>query len=74
MKYLKGATNVSIWYPKCNVCNLVGYFDFNYAGCKTDPKRNCGTCHIFGNGFLSWSCKKKARIALSTKKTEYIVI
>ena len=36
MKYLKGTTNVGLWYPKGSICNLVGYFDAYYAGCKTD--------------------------------------
>ena len=49
MKYLKGTTNVSLWYPKGSVCNLIGYSDADYAGCKTDRKSTNGTCHILGN-------------------------
>ncbi|XP_050896928.1 uncharacterized mitochondrial protein AtMg00240-like [Lathyrus oleraceus] len=32
MKYLKGTTNVGLWYPKCSICDLVGYSDSNNAG------------------------------------------
>ncbi|XP_075521538.1 uncharacterized protein LOC142554748 [Primulina tabacum] len=33
LKYLKGATNVGLWYPKYSGLNLVGYSDADYAGC-----------------------------------------
>ncbi|XP_050914949.1 uncharacterized mitochondrial protein AtMg00810-like [Lathyrus oleraceus] len=50
-KYLKGITNVRLWYPK---------------GSKTDRKSTSGTCHILGNALISWACKKQACVALST--------
>ncbi|XP_050878871.1 secreted RxLR effector protein 161-like [Lathyrus oleraceus] len=65
MKYLKGTTNVGLWYPKGSICNLVGYSDSDYAGCKTDKKSTSGT-------LVSWACKKQACIALSTTDAEYI--
>lgn len=27
IKYPKGTTNIGLWYPKGNICDLVGYFD-----------------------------------------------
>lgn len=72
MKYLKGTPNVGLWYPKGSLCELVGYSDSDYAGCKTDRKSTSGTCHILGNALVSWSCKKQACVALSTAEAEYI--
>uniref|UniRef100_A0A3Q7XZQ9 Uncharacterized protein LOC113786557 n=1 Tax=Cicer arietinum TaxID=3827 RepID=A0A3Q7XZQ9_CICAR len=72
MKYLKGTTNVGLWYPKGSICSLVGYSDSDYAGCKTDRKSTSGTCHVLGNALVSWSCKKQACVALSTAEAEYI--
>ena len=72
IKYLEGTTNVGLWYPKGSVCNLVGYFDADYAGCKTDRKNTSGTCHILGNALVSWACKKQTCVALSTAEAEYI--
>ncbi|XP_050875001.1 secreted RxLR effector protein 161-like [Lathyrus oleraceus] len=72
MKYLKGTSNVGLWYPKGSICSLVGFSDADYAGCKTDRKSTNGTCHIFGNSLVSWSCKKQASVALSTTEAEYI--
>ncbi|XP_050919145.1 uncharacterized mitochondrial protein AtMg00240-like [Lathyrus oleraceus] len=68
MKYLKGTSNVGLWYPKSSICSLIGFSDADYAGCKTDRKSTSGTCHIFGNALVSWSCKKQASLALSTAK------
>ncbi|XP_050915891.1 secreted RxLR effector protein 161-like [Lathyrus oleraceus] len=73
MKYLKGTFNVGLWYPKGSICSLVGFSDADYAGCKADRKSTSGTCHIFGNALVTWSCKKKASVALSTAEAEYIV-
>ena len=53
-------------------CNLIGYSDADYAGCKTDRKSTSGTCHILGNALVSWACKKQACVALSTAEAEYI--
>ncbi|XP_050875851.1 uncharacterized mitochondrial protein AtMg00810-like [Lathyrus oleraceus] len=50
MKYLKGMTNVGLWYPK---------------GCKTDRKSTSGTCHILRNALVSWACKKQACVSLT---------
>src|ERR1051325_9194590 len=72
MKYLKGTTNVGLWYPKGSVFNLIGYSNADYTSCKTDRKRTSGTCHILGNALVSWACKKQACVALSTAEAEYI--
>ncbi|XP_058769363.1 secreted RxLR effector protein 161-like [Vicia villosa] len=72
IKYLKGTTNVGLWYPKGSMNTLVGYSDADYAGCKTDRKSTNGMCHILGNALVSWSCKKQASVALSTAEAEYI--
>lgn len=59
MKYLKGTTNVGLWYTKGNICYLVGYSDSDYAGYNTDHKSTGRTCHILGNRLVWWlSCSK----------------
>lgn len=60
MNYLKGKTNVGLWYPKGSLCDLVSYFESDYGCCKIDRKSTSGTCHILGNALLSWSYKKQA--------------
>nr|KYP59272.1 Retrovirus-related Pol polyprotein from transposon TNT 1-94 [Cajanus cajan] len=71
-KYLRGTTNVGLWYPKRVSLSLIGYSDSDYAGCRLDRKSISGTCHLPGSAFVSWHRKKKACVALSTAEAEYI--
>ena len=38
IKYLKGTTNVGLWYPKGTSLNLIGFSDYDFVGCKPDWK------------------------------------
>ena len=38
IKYLKGTSNLGIWYSKHSTLNLIGFSDADYAGCKIDRK------------------------------------
>ena len=73
LKYLKGTTSVGLWYPSHPPIHLVGYSDFDFAGCKLDRKNTSGTCHLLGSSLISWHDKKQACVALSTAEAEYIV-
>jgi len=72
LKYLKGTTNVGLWYPSHSSKHLVGYSDSDIVGCKLDRKSTSGTCHVLGSSLISWHSKKKACVALSTTEAEYI--
>ena len=72
IKFLKGPTNVGLWYPKGISLNLIGFSDSDFAGCKLDRKSRSGTCHLLGSSLVSWNCKKQACVALSTIEVEYI--
>jgi hypothetical protein len=51
--------------------DLIGYPDFDYAGCKVDRKSTSGTCQFLGWSLVSWSSKKQNYVALSTAEVEY---
>ena len=53
MKYLLGTINLGLWYPKNFTYNLLGYFDSDFAGCKTDRKSTSGTCHFIDSALVS---------------------
>ena len=72
LKYLKGTTNVGLWYPSHYPIHLIGYSDSDFAGCKLDRKSTSGTCHLLGSSLISWHSKKQACVALSTAEVEYI--
>ena len=72
MRYLLDTINLRLWYPKNSSYNLVGYFDSDFAGCKTNIKSTGGTCHFIGSALVSWHSKKQNSVALSTAKAKYI--
>ena len=72
LKYLKGTTNVGLWYPCDSNISLRGFSDSDYVGCKLDRKSTSGTCHLLGSSLISWNSKKQACVALSIAEAEYI--
>jgi len=53
LKYLKGTTNVGLWYPSYSPIRLIGYSDSDFVGCKLDRKSTNGTCHLLGSSLIS---------------------
>jgi len=53
IKYLKGTTNVGLWYPKGTSLNLIGFSDSDFVGCKLDRKSTNETCHLLGSSLVS---------------------
>ncbi|XP_070001843.1 secreted RxLR effector protein 161-like [Nicotiana sylvestris] len=73
LRYLKGTTNLCLWYPKGSNFNLVGYVDADYACFLVDGKSTSGMAHFLGSCLVSWATKKQNSMALSAGKTEYVV-
>jgi len=71
--YLKGTTDLHLWYPKGSNFNLVGYADADYAGFLVDRKSASGMAHFLGSCLVSWATKKQNSVALSTAEAEYVV-
>ena len=72
LKYLKGTTNVGLWYPCDSNITLSGFSDSDYARCKLDTKSTSSTCHLLGSSLILWNSKKQACVALSIAEAEYI--
>jgi hypothetical protein len=72
LRYLVAMPCFRIWYPKGSTFDLIGYSDFDYAGCKVDRKSTSGTCQFLGRSLVSWSSKKQTFVALSTAEAEYV--
>ena len=53
---------------------MIGYSDFDYAGCKVERKGTSGTCQLLERSLVSWSSKKQNSVALSTTEEEYILV
>ncbi|XP_070029307.1 secreted RxLR effector protein 161-like [Nicotiana sylvestris] len=53
LRYLKGTTDLCLWYPKGSNFNLVGYVDADYAGILVDRKITSGMAHFLGSCLVS---------------------
>lgn len=73
-RYLVGTQKFGLWFPACDVFELVGYSDSDFAGNLTDRKSTSGTVHLLGNSVVSWSSRKQNCVALSTTEAEYIAL
>ncbi|XP_070011372.1 secreted RxLR effector protein 161-like [Nicotiana sylvestris] len=74
LRYLKGTTDLCLWYPKVSNFNLVRYADADYAGFLVDRKSTSGMSHFLGSCLVSWAIKKQNSVALSTVEAEYVVV
>ncbi|XP_070015305.1 secreted RxLR effector protein 161-like [Nicotiana sylvestris] len=74
LRYLKGTTDLCLWYPKSSNFNLVGYADVDFVGFLVYRKSTSGMTHFLGSCLVSWSTKKQNSVALSTAKAEYVVV
>ena len=70
--YLKGAIDISLWYPKCDNFELICYSNADFGGYKIDRKSTSRTCHFLGHSLVSWQSKKQNFVALSMEKAKYI--
>ncbi|XP_070035800.1 uncharacterized mitochondrial protein AtMg00810-like [Nicotiana tomentosiformis] len=58
LRYLKGTTDLCLWYLKGSNFNLVGYADADFAGFLVDRKSTVGMAHFLGSCLVSWATKK----------------
>ncbi|KAL9429389.1 hypothetical protein AB3S75_031241 [Citrus x aurantiifolia] len=72
MRYLKGTTELGVFYKKGGNEGLVGYTDSNYAGDLNDRKSTSGYVFMLGSGAVAWSSKKQPIVTLSTTEAEFV--
>ena len=72
LRYLRGTSDLSLWYPRGGSLKLHGYSDADYAGSLVDRKNTLGIAHYLGPCLISWASKKQNSVALSTAESEYV--
>ena len=68
-RYLKGTTNLGIWFPRDSGFDLIGCSDADYPGCRIDEKSTTCTCQFLGNKLVSWFSKKRHSVSTSTAES-----
>ena len=73
-RYLKGTSNLGLWYPRESDFSLVGYSDADFAGCKIDRKSTSGSCQSLSGRLVSWFSKKQKSISTSIAEVESLLL
>ena len=61
--YLQGTKDYMLTYKRTNNLEIIGYSDFDYAGCKDTRKSTSGYIFMLSNGPISWKSHKQSLIA-----------
>nr|GEZ03268.1 hypothetical protein [Tanacetum cinerariifolium] len=73
-RYLKGAINLGLWYPKDSDFDLTAYSDADHVGCHLDQKSTSGSVQFLGDKLVCWSSKKQNCVSISTAESEYVAV
>ncbi|GJV86510.1 retrovirus-related pol polyprotein from transposon TNT 1-94 [Tanacetum coccineum] len=73
-RYLRGTTNIGLWYSKDSCIALTAFADADHA-CRQDTRRSTSrSMQLFGDRLVSWSSKKHKSTAISSTEAEYIAL
>nr|GEY04836.1 uncharacterized mitochondrial protein AtMg00810-like [Tanacetum cinerariifolium] len=65
-RYLKGTTNMGLWYSKDTGMSLTSYADADHAGCQDTRRNTSGSAQFLGDKLVSWSSKKQKSTTISS--------
>ncbi|GKA74626.1 retrovirus-related pol polyprotein from transposon TNT 1-94 [Tanacetum coccineum] len=71
-RYVKGTTNLGLWYPKGSVIETIVYADSDHVRDYVGRKSTSGICTFMGCCLTSWFSKKQTALAISTIEAEYV--
>ena len=72
LRYLQGSKDLMLTYQCTNTLEVVGFSDFDYAGCVDDKKSTSGYIFMMPKGAVLWKCVKKTFTTSSTMEAEYV--
>nr|GFA38468.1 retrovirus-related Pol polyprotein from transposon TNT 1-94 [Tanacetum cinerariifolium] len=73
-RYLKGSTNMGLWYLKDTSIALKAYADVDHARCQDTRRSTSSSAQFLGDKLVSWSLKKQNSTAISSTEAEYITL
>ncbi|GKD49825.1 hypothetical protein Tco_1278801 [Tanacetum coccineum] len=71
-RYIKGTSQLGLWYPKGTGVETIVYADSDHAGDYVDRKSTSGVCTFMGCCLTSWFSKKQTALAISIIEAEYV--
>ncbi|GKD03079.1 hypothetical protein Tco_1178053 [Tanacetum coccineum] len=71
-RYIKGASQLGLWYPKGMGVETIVYADSDHVGHYVDRNSTSGVCTFMGCYLTSWFSKKQTALAISTTEAEYV--
>ena len=74
LRYLRGTTNLGIFYKKGGNDKLVAFTDSDYASDLEDTKSTSGYVFMLSSGAVSWPSRKQSVVSLSTTEAEFIAV
>ena len=72
LRYLKGTTDLGIFYKRGGGDELIAFSDSDYAGDIEDRKSTSGYVFLLSSGAVAWSSKKQPIVTLSTTEAEFV--
>ncbi|GJR40038.1 retrovirus-related pol polyprotein from transposon TNT 1-94 [Tanacetum coccineum] len=73
-RYLKGTTNMGLWYLKDFGFELTAFLDADHVGCLDTRKNTSGSIQFLGDKLVSWMSKKQICTTMSSAKAEYVAL
>lgn len=74
LRYLNYTPSLGLWYPSRSNSKLVGFSDWDFAGCKVDRDSTTRGCHCFGRSLISWCSMKANSVAMSSSEAKYFTV
>ena len=74
LRYLRGTTNLGIFYKKGGNDKLVAFTDSDYTGDLEDRKSTSRYVFMLSSGAVSWPSRKQSVVSLSTTEAEFIAV
>nr|GEW94454.1 copia protein [Tanacetum cinerariifolium] len=73
-RYIRGTSQLRLWYPKGTRIETIVYVDSDHAGNYVDRKSTSSVCTFMRCCLTSWFAKKQTTLAISTTEAEYVSI
>ncbi|GKB42659.1 hypothetical protein Tco_0887601 [Tanacetum coccineum] len=73
-RYIKGTSQLGLWYPKGTRVETIVYADSDHAGDYVNRKSTSAVCTFMGCCLTSWFSKKQTALAISTTEAEYVSV